>query len=295
MSGFIPVEKATTIRFPATANLAVDSRDRTSGGAGDFLINHANSILNGFFTRIAVNEVVLYWCSDNIASVWENNTLTWTEVGGATYTITLPNSQYNVTEALNKVVTLMNAVGSPRTYSLIASTDSPGKLAIRTTNPSGLVWTPGNLQAQLSLPLGYSNPPTNTLGWVTSDVTCPLLLPITYIDFVSSQLTYNQHLKDANTNQAYNRDLLYRWNFAWDNEPTYDLSGYPIYQGYKSFIQRRTIAFPKQISWTAQQPLGQLTFQVYGSNGELLRGTLEGQNLATPEFEWNMNLLVSET
>ena len=35
MSGFIPVEKATTIRFPATANLAVDSRDRTSGGAGD--------------------------------------------------------------------------------------------------------------------------------------------------------------------------------------------------------------------------------------------------------------------
>ena len=290
-------DQASTIRFPATANLAVDSRDRTTGGAGDFVINNQNSILNGFFTRLAVNEVVLYWCSDNIATVWGNNTLTWTELGGggATYSITVPNGQYTVSSLLAQVVALMNASGSPRTYSVVASTTSPGKYAIQTSNnTNGLIWTASPLQSQLSLPLGYFNPPTNTLGWVASDVTCPVLLPITYIDFVSAQLTYNQDLKDANTNQQYNRDLLYRWHFAWDNEPSYDVSGYPIYQGYNSFIQRRSIAFPKQIKWNHQQPIGQITFQVYGSNGELLPGTAEGQSLATPEFEWAMNLLVSE-
>lgn len=293
-------QEGVTLRFPATANLAIDSRDRTSGGAGNFLINNQNSILNGFFTRLAVNEVILYWCCDNVSGAFNNNTLTWTELGAgsATYTITIPDGQYTVSSLLAQIQTLMNASASPRTYSIVNSTTIPGKLAIQTSNASGLIWdtsNPDGLWQQLGLPIGYSNPPTNTLGWVESDIACPVLLPLRYVDFVSAQLTYNQDLKDANTNQRFNRDLLYRWHFAWDEEPTYDVSGYPIYQGYKSFIQRRTIAFPKQIKWNHSQPIGQLSFQVYGSNGELLPGTAEGQPLATPEFEWAMNLLVSES
>ena len=61
-----------TIRNPSTANLLIDSLDRTSGYSSDFLIAKPNSILNGFFTRLAVAEVVLDWCVANISSQYNN-------------------------------------------------------------------------------------------------------------------------------------------------------------------------------------------------------------------------------
>jgi hypothetical protein len=65
------LDKGTTTRPPSTALLSVDSLDRAqtpgSGTSGNFVINKNQAIFNGFFNRIALNELVLEWCIPTVS------------------------------------------------------------------------------------------------------------------------------------------------------------------------------------------------------------------------------------
>lgn len=291
---FIPAEKAVPLREASTANLLIDSTDRTSGSAADFLINLNASIMNGFFTRLAVAEVVLDWCVDNVSAETGNNSIIIAvDSGGgqsATKTITLPDGQYTIAQCLDQIIVLLNTNPIPNTvFSLVAAPG--GTKAIHMTlsgSPSDFSIFSTNLAIELNIP-------TNE-GIADNDfpINCPKLLPYTYIDFVSDSLTYNQQLKDATTNEV-SRNVLYRWTFAWDTPAPVDTYGYPIYQGYQRFVARRVLPFPKQIRWSANQPIGQLKFQVISSQGVVLPGIpADGVPGVNGEMEWSMTLLVSE-
>ena len=124
-------------------------------------------------------------------------------------------------------------------------------------------------------------------------ILAPRILPYNYLDFVSTQLTYNQDLKDADTSQQ-SRDVLYRWYFAWDTPTEYDSYGFPIVQGYRQFIQRRYIPFPKQIRWNSTQPVGAVSFQVYDDLDNLVLTSEFGNSEGQPEMEFQMTFLLSE-
>ena len=111
------------------------------------------------------------------------------------------------------------------------------------------------------------------------------LRPFRYIDFVSTQLTYNQNVKDASTATIV-RDVLARWYFAYDQPPTLDEYGFPILMGYSAFCLRRTFSPPKQIKWESNMPVGNLTFQLYNSAGELIE--------TEADTSWQMTLQISE-
>lgn len=296
-----PPKSAVAIRLPSTANLQIDSEDRASGSSGDFRITLSQNLLNGFFTRIAVQEIVLDWCVPNVSIIAGNNTISFQEataVPGLSpiYTATLPDGHYTAKALMDTLVVKMNAIPgrSPAyTYSIVDSTTSIGAKALKTTNSLGMIWIAGTLQSQLDLPLGFSNSPTDTLGWTESDMVCVKLLPYSYIDITSPDLTGNQSLNDATTNRLHSRNALYRWCFAWDGPAPLDAYGYSIFQGYMPFVSRRNIAFPKQIRWRGDQPIGQLQFQTYTSDGEILIGTSAGSNNAQ-EFEFKLCCLVSE-
>ena len=278
MTEFVPSEKGAPIRFPSTANLYIDSADRSSGTAADFLINKPSNILTGFFTRMAVNEVVMDWSIPNVLASYGNNTfiVTITGTGAGTYTATLDDGFYTIEEALDEIVAQFNtALGTTR-FSIVVSTNGGVFLTIASGTFS---ITPTTLSTQLDL----SQDITLTANKQVLD---PRILNTKYIDIISQNLTYNQDLKDASTAQNV-RDVVFRWFLAWDNEATYDAYGFPILQGYKPFLQRRSIAFPKQIKWSNQQPIGQLAFQLYDS-----RGTLFNTNVGRLDF--NLCLLVSE-
>jgi hypothetical protein len=152
---------------------------------------------------------------------------------------------------------------------------------------------PGNLAAQLDL---QGTAGSNVSSIAQTAIGCPKILPTSYIDIASFNLTYNQNLKDSTTSMITN-DILYRWYFAWDSPEPVDEFGYPIYQGYKRFIQRREIPFPKQINWKPNQPIGQLQFQVLDDSGKVLPPELIGSGTTTAnlsELEWQMTCLVSE-
>lgn len=268
-----------TIRNPATANLMIDSTDRpTTSSSADFTIAKTNSILNGFFTRAAVNEVVLQWGLSNISSDFGNNTLTLTLTGAATYTITLPSGNYTVEGAIKAIVALLNIA-----QVVVVFTEQPFGNVYGLTNNLQTTFSiaPGNLQAQMGLT------PTTLLA--ENLIFNPFLLPYRYIDFISNDLTYNQRLKDASTAPLV-RDVLYRWVFAWDAPTPLDAYGYAIYQGYVPFVARRALPFPKQIRWEVNMPIGNLSFQVYNDRGQLLTPSQAASN----QLEYNMGLLVSE-
>lgn len=290
------LDKAVTTRPSSTALLSVDSLDRIqtnpSQSSTNFIINKNQSLFTGFFNRIALNEIVLDWCIPNISDAYEpaNNSITVDLVPGpGSYTVTIPNGNYTVAECLDALVRALNDAGAfgPGAFVIHDATGSAYSATVG--GPAYLHSTlgdfsvlPSALQSQLDIALvpGGAN---------DYEISCPKLLPLYYIDFVSPQLTYNQDLKD-NTTSVVVRDALYRWVFAYDNGPIpLDKYGYPILQGYKPFVQRRYLNFPKQIRWDNKMPVGQLSFQVYTSYGELLNpAEFEG------EVEFQMSLLFSE-
>lgn len=307
MSAFSPAQENVTSRPSATAILAVDSKDRLAVGATfpgsqqplsyNFRIQRTNSILNGFFNRIATSEIVLEWAAQNVSSAVSvpgfaagNNVFTWS--GGGSGSITIPTGWYNVAQLGAQLATLMTAAsvgGTTWTWAAVpASTGVYGAYwLLPAANVAALTLT-GAIWAQLTGTGGFSgstNAYTTTLGLL---IVNPDLRPVRYLDFVCADLTYNQALKDDSTSSI-SREILCRWYFAWaDNAaPSVDANGYPILMGYTPFVARRLFSPPKQIRWDSRMPLGNLTFQVFNDSGTL--ATVMG---GTSQFL--MTLLASE-
>jgi hypothetical protein len=122
------------------------------------------------------------------------------------------------------------------------------------------------------------------------------MLSTPFIDVTCDGLTYNQSLKDGDTGQI-NRTMLTRIFLTPES-----FTGNMANLGSAPILVHRQFSFPKQIKWNPNQPIGNLRFQVYDSQGYLL-STYEGlSGEATNPVthwdsdmgDWNMTLLVSE-
>jgi hypothetical protein len=276
MSSF-GVDKAITFRAPATANLMVDSADRNSTlnpSAFDFQITRPNSIMNGFFTRCGTTEVVLEWGEANILEGEITLDISGTAVRSQA-TTTIFSSFLNVAELLNLIVEDLSGTNGVA----LSIYQDLGVTGIRATGGRfRVVSTP--LAVQLGIDL---NPQLALQKGVTG---VPDLRLYRYLDFVSPTLTYNQDLKDTST-ATYNRDVLCRWYMAEDQPEATDQYGFPILMGYEPFVRRRIFNPPKQIKWDNNIPVGNLVFQVYNDDGELLLPS-------EPKTQWLMTLQLSE-
>lgn len=288
MTDFFPVEKGTPIRLPSTANLMLDTFDRaaTDPTPWNFTINRSNSILNGFFTRIGTTEVVLEWNQGNIITEF-NDEITFDISGGPTETITLPGGFFTVADALDYIVAELNGQTAP-TYEWKVL-DLNGTVYIDLSGGTFDI-SGSKLQQQLGLAANAGN---SSLRLVNK----PDLRPWRYLDFVSSQLTYNQDLKDSSTCPIV-RDVLCRWYFDWDTPPFLDQYGFPILMGYTAFNVRRLFNPPKQIKWDSRQPVGGLGFEVYGQSvfypTGILLSSVYTDAVSNKGTNWLMTLQVSE-
>lgn len=303
MSEFLPAEKGMTIRQASTANFQINSLDRSSGTSSDFQIVRPESLLNGFFTRLGAVEVVLNWSVPNV-SVDASNNLFKFIFNGTPYTAVVPTGSYQFVDLVSAVAKAMGiATGNGEGYfATISGLNYAPSAGITGLQPytyiykvnAGAAPSPDTLtfvSTTLSAQMGAKNVlMAGTQQYLAIVFKNPVVLPVKYLDFVCSQLTYAQDLKDATTGIR-NRDVLYRWNLAWDDTGNIsDTAGYTIYQGYNTFISRRYLAFPKQIRWDNTLPVGNLTFQVYTDTGKLVSDFIKTEG----SFEWSMNLLVSE-
>jgi hypothetical protein len=274
------IEKAVTFRQPSTANLMIDSADRPNAATSspfNFQISRTNSILNGFFSRIGTTEVVMEWGEPNIV---DEEILI--DVSGAsvrsTETLSIFTSFLTMAELLDAIVATSPING------VTLSVGQAG--ANRTIDASG-----GKFQF-LTSPLAVKAALTIGGGLATSKTVgaegVPDLRLYRYIDFTSPQITYAQDLKD-NSTQLINRDVLCRWYMAEDQPESRDVYGFPILMGYEPFFRRRLFNPPKQIKWDNNLPLGNLQFELYDDDGNLLVPVTQ-----LPQTNFLMTLQASE-
>jgi hypothetical protein len=287
------IRSGTTIRQPSTANLMIDSYDRSIGKASDFTISPPSNILSGFFTRMGVVEVVLDWAVPNISPANRNNTFS-VIIASVTYTVTLPTGFYTIATLMTALMSLLN-VATSNTFLFVGS-DGAKSLTCGVAFSLQYTVLIGELGLWLNS-FGSSSTPS------PAQLAFAVLVPdITgdnkYIDFTCSNLTYQQGLKDATTSSS-SRDVLYRWVLSWEDNIYEDTDGYIIYQGYSPFKSRRYLSYPKQIKWDTQQPLGQLKFELYNAGAfDFINGkVITPQIVVVPDnfgLEFQMTLLVSE-
>jgi hypothetical protein len=313
-----PVDKmenqAVTVRPSATSVFCVDSKDRyanfQAASVGtfspyDFTIAKKESLLNGFFKRIALTEIVFPYYVGNINR--NTNTLSISRNGGAFQTLTLFSTSAFFTP--NQIAGFIQAGLLAAPFNFAAGTTCQyveGRFIIQTggvdtirmqraTFPGGATVN----QFQLIDLLGFN---TATAG-IASQV---LVSKVTrcryteYVDIVCSQLTYNQELKDGSSAPIV-RDILARvyiesednylqpyWNGTTEVLSEQDIPGtYP-------FTINRKFTLPKQIRWDKTQPLGNLVFQVFDDKGNLLSGYGNSFQPDSSMPDWRMTLLVSE-
>ena len=289
-------QRGVDIRNPSTANLFINSTDRTGGNIGP--LNNAvyfkdEATMNGFFTRLAVQEIILSYNGYNISDGTLNNAYLEFFVQAfpaVVFTAFLEDGNYTVKDLLDKLVASMNeamVIAGHPTYVLSMQPNDFGTgygIALAVAGVPANWSLDATSESSLNEFIRFSDP------YVFSSFHLPVnpdLRPFYFLDFVSSQLTYNQEVKDGTT-QPENRDVMYRWYFAWDDSGERDAYGYPILQGYLPFVQRRCIAFPKQIKWSPNQPIGGLQIDIYDSTGSLVED-------AWLEYtEYQFTLLASE-
>jgi hypothetical protein len=287
------VMNGQTIRYPATANLLIDSEDRTNGSSGNFSLVRNNSILNGFFNRIGTTEVVLNWTVPNIATSY-NNSLQGIDVSGVgVSSYQIPDGSYTVQEAISTWIALVNAAAPGGN---VLSVASAGVICTITGSVAFRFPVAGGFLGDIGFSQGGAYSLTQSCTTTTSfNLALNVGLPAyKFIDFVCPQLTINQDLKDGSTNLR-TPDVLCRFYFAFDTDtPIVDGLGFPIYFGMKPQTVRRIFSPPKQIMWNNTQPLGNLTFQVYGVVADGPNENVNPVLLENLDFEWMMTLQASE-
>ena len=270
---FTPSEKASTFRQPSTANLMIDSDDRAFQDSDilvtspwRYQITRPNSIVNGFFTRVGLTELVVNWDVPNISSKFKNNILI-VDVSGASpngaQTITLPNGFYTAKKAIDCIVLALNtAYATPSLFSVIQDCSGVGIDVSGARQWRAFMTIP--LSEQLFQPdFDANGVPETILDYrKTQYIPSPDLRTVKYLDFVSSKLTYCQDVKDTST-VPLTQDVLQRWYMAWDDQNNLDAYGFPIYQGYTPFSSRKVFNPPKQIKYDTSIPVGNLDFEVF--------------------------------
>jgi hypothetical protein len=325
-------DRAITVRPSSMAVFGLDSDDRYKdylqrrvSPSYPFSINITKneSLLNGFFHRIAVTEFRMYWTLPNIHTVWGNNTLTyWESVTPAQHTITIPNGFYDLKTLMIVIETLVQADGFLPSFRALANLD--GSTSYTTTTADTFYWVVPSVKTRTlfdMLNLISKFPPlvpqaTSQQGGIAN------MKSTDFIDVISPQLTYNQDLKDGSSAPIV-RDMLVRIYLDDDVRPMYrtqtnlfDASGNPagtqvpqydpsdIITGSTPFMLYRQFSQPKQVQWIPEQPLGNLTFELYDDQGRSIQQLFNAVALADEpdrlgqyyanSFVWNMTLLISE-
>ena len=301
MVDYIPTEKGMTIRQPSTANLMIDSSDRSNydHSPWDCQFHQDKNLINGFFTRLGLSELVLDWSAPNVTAdpvynvhyQYENDPNIFRVVDNSGNHAIVCDGTWTVAELLNYIVAELNHqsggykivkkgvynAGAPATFNFVSIQNTTKTFTISGSNLTERLAISGN---QIGVALNFV--------YIGSEANLQI---VRYIDFVSQDLTYNQDLKDGTTTNS-NYTVLARWYFAWDNPPLIDEYGFPVLMGYTAFNLRRIFNPPKQIRWTPNMPLGNFSVQVYDDYGHILKATSPIVNYNANS--WLMTLQVSE-
>lgn len=306
MSVALPIysarDTAITQRPTSTAILAIDSEDRFAtyddnrlAGLGsrnespyNFTISRSESLMNGFFTRLGVTEVVFPWVIPNI-NRRSNSIVVGYRIGAgptAINTLTLDEGFMTPSQIASTIQTIIRSYAPQlaaftMTYGIQTTGAFPQNLPVfeYKTNDATVEINFAPI-SPFVYPYDYARSKQlfDVLGFSTENTSMKVngmggptyCQSIRYIDIVCSQLTYNQPLKDT-MSQEIARDVLCRIYVAGGpgeqstvlpSSSTFCPPGCAPTTIYRDFAQ------PKQIAWIPNQPVpGYLRFEVFDDMG----------------------------
>jgi len=310
VGGLITFTMASTTGYSSGQTIVVGNLPALSTSAGSVNVN-------GFYTITGVTGTTLQCTRITTPALPDFTQTSASGLVGIRYLITIPEGWYDLT---NTLTTGAGAAGN-----LAYQFTSAVNTAVGGTPFSCLYNLPLGASTTTGVPynaflcsttdsstfyfIRYTDPvQPNRVGlyemmaWNTNQQPAPAqtgspnasMLSTPFVDIVCYNLTYNQSLKDADTGTT--RDILCR---LWLTPDAF--TGNMANLGSAPILVHRSFAFPKQIKWNADQPIGNLQIQVYDSQGYLLStgDGLTGTQSATSFYDadmgdWTMTLLVSE-
>ena len=321
----------TTIRNPSTALLCIDSEDRfatiedsrallINDSPYDFLITKNENLLSGFFTRLGVTEVNFPWVIPNINAKTQSVRFEYKVGAGPTIGqfVSIQIGFYKPSQIASELQTAIRAI-DPVNLGAFTVTYGDGNLCRFSFVPNNVAitfrfapidatnipllptaslrnfWNRQDLRVvhQLFDLLGLSLDPGFFNEVYGSDSLCQFTR---YVDIVSTQLTYNQALKDSSTSVV-SRDVLCRLYLS-DSGSIYNVApSSPDFCpfGCAPFNIYRDFSSPKFINWTPNQNIpGSVRFTVYADDGSVLSNpSLLGGDIPNNTY-WSLTLQVSE-
>lgn len=314
-------DTAITQRPTSTAILAIDSEDRyktypeaRTGSLSpySFSINKAESLMNGFFTRLALTEVVFPWVIPNVNRRTNIMNVTYTAGGPiAIAQIELEIGFYTPSALASAVQTAVRAItpglnAFTMTYGVSVTGTGTAPLPVfeyNTNNASTIAFSPVDPTPALGINpttkqlfdlLGFTVP-TNTVLATSGNGGLTFCQSTRYVDIVCTQLTNNQPLKDT-MSQEVNRTVICRLYLGDGNIPGNVACSSSTFcpPGCAPFTIYRDYASPKQIAWMPNAPVGGfLKFEVFDDNGDTLVGA-DSFSLGANRSDWSMTMLVTE-
>ncbi len=324
----------TPIRMPATAVLTVDTADRLNYDANGFAIapsavnnlyiNTQQTLVQGYFTRLALTELNMNWNIPNVNS--RNNTLTvrlYDGAGGSTdLTVSVPTDTFYLPSALatalqlvlNTQIALLPAPYPARypVMSVIYDNTTNSFSIQNSIVANGFLIIPKNIGAMDDLcnMMGFGAIPSGVSAkslWIGGYAT---MAYTPYFDIISRQLTKKQNVNDNSTSTNTGRNLLARIYLTPDGittTPAYEPSSTPPYTAIvptllpcRPFTIHREFQVPKQIFWDTKEFLNvvDLTLTDYKGNTlyevptEILTNEIA---LGTGNANWQLTFQITET
>lgn len=290
------------IRNPSTALLTIDTRDRVkydlatgyridTTSPNQVYINKQQSLLNGFFTRLALTEINMQWNIPNVieSGPCKNNTLLL-EAGAAgtttpvtaSYTLELAQGFYTpreLADAVELALNTDNALGSTawvctwseRTNAFELSPDGGAGAAFFRVRPQN-----ANAQDDLCNLMGFSYPPQQFSNILEGSFASMQYTP--YVDIVSQNITKKQNVNDNSSSTVTGQNLLARVYIAQDGVTVVRDRTVPASPqeadcslvGVRPFNLYRKYDAPKQIFWDTDEFINVVDLRLVDYKGRTL-------------------------
>jgi hypothetical protein len=316
--------------------MTIDSRDRViidpatgyrvdTTGPYEIYINKQQTLMNGYFTRIAMSEINMQWNIPNVIGngLQKNNTLRLEQAAApgvgvptATYTIEVLQAFYTPKELADYIQLKLNTAsvfggGSWRcTYferglaggSYFALEEISGTIYFR-IRPENI----GSADDLCNL-MGFSYPPQEFAESINGSYASMQYTP--YFDVISSNLTKKQNVRDNSTSFNTGQNLLCR---VYLSEPgvtvirdrtdvTDPQTAECSIIGCRPFNLYREYSTPKQIYWDTKEFINVIDLQLVDYKGRTLYARNQASYIAAESFgfcgdaaQYQLTLQVTET
>jgi hypothetical protein len=308
------------IRQPATAVLTIDTADRQAPATtlvNNIYINKQQTLMEGFFTRIALTEINYTWNIPNVND--RNNTISVNvQVPGEGEFLpvkaTIETGFYTPDELATAVEAALEAAadaaypaGAPYTFQVdyddttrtfsIDNNNLPFELSFGGTREgANLLWMMGFPGTTFESDSGQITKYTGTFA--------PMIYT-TYFDIVSQQLTKKQNVRDNSTSVNTGNNLLARIYLTPDGLVKATPTDQADIVGCRPFTVYREFQNPKQIYWDTKEFInvvdlslrdrwGNLLFESSSTETEIAPGDFE-INVGSGYTNFQLTLQITET